>query len=161
MTSRTPSKLSLGRGLAGMFAMLLLAFGLGVILGTQSTPGEMVWITEEVGFSPHDDPLLNGFYWVGIVVSFTLVIGLGSGAIGLLIRYGIFWEGTGAMMLLMALTALILCLFGAPLGLEFETGQQVVFTLIALVFGALGLGMLRNALRQRRENPNSADENQA
>ena len=45
-------------------------------------------------------------------------------------------------MTVMALIAGILALFGPSLGLELETGQIIVFVLIALVFGGLGVAMV-------------------
>ena len=140
---------------------MALAFGLGAILGTQSEPGKMVWITETVGFSPHESPLLNGLFVAATVLIFALAIALGRGVIIVLLRYNIFWEGAATLMLVLALAGLVLCVFGPQLGLEFETGQQVVFGFIAVVFGAFGAAMLRNALRQRRDRAHQGERRPA
>ena len=143
----------------GFGAILALTFVFGTIMGHFQGPGHMVWVTETVGFSPHSEPYYNGLMWVCVVLSLYFATWFGLYLVMRLLRGGYFFVFGGGLMLLMAVTALSLAIFGEPPEFDFETSQRITFVVIGCMFGFFGGWSVWRGF-PRREEPKTRGRSQ-
>jgi len=121
---------------AGLALFSTLACVYGTVEGLFFGSSGPVFITDSLSFVPAEQPVLNGIFYAANLIVLVGAVALGLVLVVASMRLGCFGLLAGGLMSFMAVVAVGLLVL-APQG-EFDTGQKVVFGLIALAFGSFG-----------------------